>query len=54
MAAKKGHKRINFNIPDEDVEILKARAEASESNMAAVVNGDIAKGNNEFLNSQDD
>ena len=52
MGTKPGHKRINCNIPETSIEVLKKRAAAEGSNVSAVINSDIDRGNQKFTNSQ--
>lgn len=52
MAGKPGHKRLNFNIPEKEVETLGKRADADGSNMSKIINEDIVRGNRAFKKSQ--
>lgn len=52
MGEKAGCKRINVNVPVEELETLKERAGADNVPVSSVINADIAKENKEFKDTQ--
>ena len=52
MAAKKGCKLKTVNIPVEEMVTLKDRSDLTGENVNAIINRDIARGNQDFKDTQ--